>query len=181
MTLQDRGIYRRQSRRALQPISQILPPYTAQAPSLQRLRQLLPVAVSQNIVPPSNGNPKKLSPGDGETAPVSSLGPPPVLPWSSNGTPQPEAVHQNIDIPDNRHTSTFAVSTAETAWNAHGNEDMHLDMLTEVVDGGEFDEEIQSENLNMDMPSQITITCNLYTTHDASTQMDFSTLSRGTS
>ncbi|KAF8489159.1 hypothetical protein JB92DRAFT_2836135 [Gautieria morchelliformis] len=91
------------------------------------------------------------------------------------------ANEQNLDIPDNRHTSTFAVSTAETAWNAHGNEDMHLEMLTEVVDGGEFDEEIQSENLNTDMPSQITITYNLYTTHDASTQMDFSTISRGTS
>ncbi|KAF8465124.1 hypothetical protein JB92DRAFT_2838742 [Gautieria morchelliformis] len=68
------------------------------------------------------------------------------------------ANEHDIDIPDNCHTSTFAVSTAETAWNAHGNEDMHLEMLTEVVDG----------RLRGD-------------SHHASTQMDFSTLLRGTS
>ncbi|KAF8493866.1 hypothetical protein JB92DRAFT_1158531 [Gautieria morchelliformis] len=33
-------------------------------------------------------------------------------------------------IPDNRHTSAFAMSVAETPWNAHGNEDMHLEILT---------------------------------------------------
>ncbi|KAF8465127.1 hypothetical protein JB92DRAFT_3136078 [Gautieria morchelliformis] len=66
-----------------------------------------------------------------DTAPVSSLGPLPVLPCE-----------QGIDIPDNRHTTTLAMSAAETPWNVHGNEDTHLEMLTEVVDG-EADEEIQ--------------------------------------
>ncbi|KAF8489160.1 hypothetical protein JB92DRAFT_2836136 [Gautieria morchelliformis] len=33
-------------------------------------------------------------------------------------------------IPDNRHTSAFTMSVAETPWNAHGNEDMHLEILT---------------------------------------------------
>ena len=44
--------------------------------------------------------------------------------------------------PDSRRTSTFDTSTAETHWETQGNDEMDLEMLTEVMDGGEVDEEV---------------------------------------
>lgn len=34
------------------------------------------------------------------------------------------------------------MSTAETRWEGQGNDEMDLEMLTEIVDGGEVDEDV---------------------------------------
>jgi pyrimidine and pyridine-specific 5'-nucleotidase len=116
----------------------------------------------------SNGKSKKSSPNHSATAGraqgsrngsnVSSLGPLPAVPWSSNGAlgrlnaklfpdSSPTFVRLNDHDgdyipppPDSRRTSTFDMSPAETPWDA--NDDMDLEMLTEVMDGGEIDEEV---------------------------------------
>ena len=104
---------------------------------------------------------------------VSSLGPLPAVPWSSNGAlgrlsaklfadSPPKftraANEQDVDYipppPDSRRTSAFDISTTETHWEGQGNDEMDLEMLTEVMDGGEVDEDVSqyTQSLIMHLP-----------------------------
>ncbi|KAF8584645.1 hypothetical protein K439DRAFT_1410889 [Ramaria rubella] len=94
---------------------------------------------------------------------VSSLGPLPAVPWSSSGAlgrlsaklladSPPRFLHAtkeedndyNPPPPDSRRTSTLDTSANGAHWEDGENDEMDLEMMTEVMDGGEVDEEFQA-------------------------------------
>ncbi|KIJ49092.1 hypothetical protein M422DRAFT_74705 [Sphaerobolus stellatus SS14] len=96
---------------------------------------------------------------------VSSLGPLPGVPWASNGVlgrlnarlsldsptkprPLPALTGSDVDYvpppPDSRRTSTMESSASEMHWDSQAMDEMDIEMLTEVMEGGEVDEEFQS-------------------------------------
>jgi pyrimidine and pyridine-specific 5'-nucleotidase len=159
------------------------PPIPTTSPKLTKTATTPPNgSASKPSVTPPNGRANKSTPNPSAShspagrpqrsrngSNVSSLGPLPAVPWSSNGAlgrlgaklfadsppkfnraPNGEDVDYIPPPPDSRRTSTFDMSVAETRWEGPGNDDMDLEMLTEVMDGGEVDEDVSQYNTFLD-------------------------------